>query len=53
MGKTRGHGSRRGAYRGTGRRKAAEEEEGSGSEEEYEQQRGLGACLFVVCVVCE
>lgn len=44
MGKTRGHGSRRGAYKGS--RKPAKgrgegDEEDSSEEEEFEQQRGL------------
>jgi hypothetical protein len=45
MGKTRGHGSRRGAYRGRGgggRGRGGEEEESS-EEERYEQTRSLGA----------
>eukprot|EP00775_Hariotina_reticulata_P007309 gene7309-7522_t len=43
MGKTRGHGSRRGAYRGGGRSggKGRGDDEES-EEEEYEPQRGLG-----------
>ncbi|GBG00379.1 hypothetical protein Rsub_13061 [Raphidocelis subcapitata] len=40
MGKTRGHGSRRGAYKGRGKGRGEEDEESS--EEEYEQPRGLG-----------
>jgi hypothetical protein len=43
MGKTRGHGSRRGAYKGSSRSKRDADEEGSSSEEEYEKPRGLGA----------
>lgn len=43
MGKTRGHGSRRGAYKGHGRpSKGRGEEDESSSEEEYEVQRSLG-----------
>lgn len=45
MGKTRGHGSRRGAYRGRGgsSRGRGGDDEGSDSDEErYEQQRSLG-----------
>lgn len=46
MGKTRGHGSRRGAYRGArnaSKGRGGGEEEDSSEEEEYEQPRGLGA----------
>lgn len=47
MGKTRGHGSRRGAYRGA--RNASKgrggDEDDDSEEEEYEQPRGLGALL--------
>jgi hypothetical protein len=44
MGKTRGHGSRRGAYRGAraGASKGRGEEDSDSEEEEYEQPRGLG-----------
>lgn len=44
MGKTRGHGSRRGAYRGGrgGSKGRAGDEDEDSSEEEYEQPRGLG-----------
>lgn len=47
MGKTRGHGSRRGAYRGArnaSKGRGGGDEEDSSEEEEYEQPRGLGAC---------
>lgn len=44
MGKTRGHGSRRGAYRGAraNASKGRGEEEEDSSEEEYEQPKGVG-----------
>ena len=45
MGKTRGHGTRRGGSKGRPRGKGRGEEDESGSEEEeFEVQRGLGAC---------
>jgi hypothetical protein len=44
MGKTRGHGSRPKGYKGN-RGKKTEEDGSSSSEEEFEQARGIGACV--------